>query len=89
MEIDGGVYKAEPNPVQSIGTPFVFGIHKDVPADIVYKMVKATFEHQKEIRDAMGPFYNPFKIENALVGSEGIPIHPGALKYYKEVGIIK
>ena len=88
MEIDGGVYKAEPNPVLSIGDPSAFIIHKDVPDDIVYKMTKSIFEHQNEILKAVGPFFNPFKIENALVGAE-IPIHPGALKYYKEVGVAK
>lgn len=88
MEIDGGVYKAEPNPVQSIGVPFSFVIHKDAPEDLVYKMTKAIFNNQKEILDAVGPFFNPFRIENALLGAD-IPVHPGALKYYKEVGITK
>lgn len=88
MEIDGGVYKAEPNPVLSIGDPSAFIIHKDVPDDIVYKMTKSIFEHQKEILKAVGLFFNPFKIENALVGAE-ILVHPGALKYYKEVGVTK
>ena len=45
-------------------------------------------QNQKEIMKAVGPFYNPFKIENALVGAT-IPVHPGAMKYYKEVGIAK
>jgi TRAP-type uncharacterized transport system substrate-binding protein len=51
-------------------------------------MTKAIFKNKKEILDAVGPFFNPFKIENALLGAD-IPVHPGALKYYKEVGITK
>jgi len=87
-EIDGGIYKAEPRPVLSFATPMVFVIHKDVPDDIVYKITKVSFAHQKEIVSTMGPFYNPFKIENAMLGS-AIPIHPGALKYFRDVGITK
>ena len=88
MEIDGGVYKAEPRPVLSFGTPYVFVIHKDVPDDLVYKITRVSWEHEKDIRSAMGPFYDPYKIENAMRGAE-IPIHPGALKYFREVGITK
>jgi TRAP transporter TAXI family solute receptor len=88
MDIKGGVYKAEPNSVLSFGTPFIFVIHKQVPDTLVYKMTKAIWEHQKDIRSAVGPFYNPFRLENALMGAD-IPIHPGALKYYKEVGVAR
>jgi TRAP transporter TAXI family solute receptor len=88
MEIDGGVYKAEPNPVLSIGAPYSFVIHKDVEDELAYKMTRAIFKNQKEILDAVGPFFKPFRIENALLGAD-IPIHPGALKYYREVGITK
>jgi uncharacterized protein len=88
MEIDGGVYKAEAKPVKTFGTPHIFVVHKDVSEDLVYKMTKAIWQNQKEILKTVGPFYNPFKIENALVGAT-IPVHPGALKYYKEVGIAK
>lgn len=88
MEIDGGVYKAEPNPVLSIGAPYCFVIHGEVPDEIAYKMTKAIFKNQKEIVDAVGPFFKPFRIENAILGAD-IPTHTGALKYYKEVGVAK
>jgi len=88
MKIDGGVYKAEPNHINSFGVPHYFVIHKDVPEDLVYKMTKAVFKHEEEIRKTVGQFYNPFKLENALVGAN-IPVHPGALRYYKERKIVK
>lgn len=88
MNINGGVYKAEPDPVSSFGTPFVFVIRSDVPEDLVYKMTKAIWENASQVRESVGKFYDPFRIENALLGAE-IPLHPGALKYYKEVGIAK
>ncbi|MBW1711650.1 MAG: TAXI family TRAP transporter solute-binding subunit [Deltaproteobacteria bacterium] len=88
MDIDGGVYEAEPNPVSSFGTPFIFVIDKDMPEAIVYKMTKAVWENQPQIREAVGPFYDPFKLENAVLGAD-IPIHPGALQYYKEKGLVE
>lgn len=88
MEIDGGVYKAQPDPVLSFGTPFIFIIRNDVTEELAYKMTKAIWEHEEDIRQAVGPFYEPFKLENAVVGAD-IPVHPGALKYYKEMGLVK
>lgn len=83
MEVDGGVYKAEPEPVLSFGTPFIFVISADLPEDVVYKMTKAVWENADSIRQAVGPFFNAFRLENALLGAS-IPIHPGAEKYYRE-----
>jgi TRAP-type uncharacterized transport system substrate-binding protein len=51
-------------------------------------MTKAIWQNQKEILKTVGPFFSPFQIKNALVGAN-IPVHPGALKYYKEVGLTK
>ena len=49
-----------------------------------YELAKAMVEHSNEITHAQG---KQMTLENALNGSEGLPIHPGAAKYYKEQGL--
>lgn len=43
-----------------------------------YELAKAMVEHSNEITHAQG---KQMTLENALNGSEGLPIHPGAAKY--------
>jgi TRAP transporter TAXI family solute receptor len=59
----------------------------DIPEDIVYAFVKTLFEHSEEL-DSYHRQGRNIRVENALKGlySE-IPVHPGAAKYFKEVGV--
>lgn len=67
----------------------MFVCHKDAPADVVYKITKAVFEHLDVLHKAV-PAARDTKLENALKFYGGvIPYHEGALKYYEEVGILK
>ncbi|MBN2033975.1 MAG: TAXI family TRAP transporter solute-binding subunit [Deltaproteobacteria bacterium] len=56
-----------------------------VPEDLVYKLVKAVFDHQDYLQ-MIHPFAKYTTPENALVASP-IPLHPGAIKYYRELGL--
>lgn len=61
--------------------------NKDTPDDVVYKVVKAIFENKKMLTDThkIAEFITP----EASTKASPIPIHSGALKYYKEIGAIK
>ena len=69
----------------------------DVPEDIVYELTKALFEHADELTNAKKSYIDPeYAIQGIPVKSAdkkaGIEIgsfHPGALRYYKEIGVIK
>lgn len=56
----------------------------DLPDDLVYQLVKAVFEHQDYLK-MIHPFAAYSTPENAMVATP-IPLHPGAVKYYKEKG---
>lgn len=60
-------------------------VSNDLDEDLVYKMTKALFENAEEIAKAhpKGAELDP---EYAVSGIS-IPIHPGAEKYYKEIGV--
>ena len=60
----------------------------DLPEEAAYKMVKAIYEHPKELaagHKALAGFKPELAGDEAANG--GIPVHPGALRYYKEIGI--
>ncbi len=60
-------------------------IHADVPADLVYSMTKAIMENLDSLKGVHPAFGNVSK-ETVLTGF-GAPLHPGALKYYREIGV--
>jgi hypothetical protein len=60
-----------------------------VDANLVYEIVKALYSDAGQ--KAMGAGHAKGKFitkENAVQGA-GIPFHPGAARYYREVGVLK
>jgi hypothetical protein len=72
-----------------IAYPQVVFTHAGVADDVVYKMVKSIYEGKKGLAAAFPPF-GPFNPEKDMVG-DAAPgqYHPGAIKFFKEVGIWK
>ncbi|WP_211097313.1 TAXI family TRAP transporter solute-binding subunit [Herbaspirillum sp. ST 5-3] len=61
--------------------------HEGVPADTVYKMTKSMFENLDQLLAAHAAAKS-IRREAATIGMP-VPLHPGAEKYYREVGVIK
>ena len=82
--IPANTYKNQPNPINT----FVFWNYavcdKDLPDDLVYQIVKAVFEN-KDVFAATSEAGKELAAENIV--HSVIPLHPGAVKYYREVGI--
>lgn len=62
-------------------------VNKNVPEDLVYKMVRAICEKRDDIIIA-SPYWSTFTPEKAGEGL-ALPLHPGAAKYYREMGYIQ
>lgn len=60
-------------------------LRSDVPDDIAYKATKAVFENLEYLQQANVGF-NQLSKETALKGLS-LPLHPGVLKYYREIGV--
>ena len=58
---------------------------KDVSDDMVYKSVKALWGKEADLL-AAGPFWNGFMKEK-MSTPLGLTYHPGAIKFYKEMGV--
>jgi TRAP transporter TAXI family solute receptor len=69
-----------------------FGTHliarDDLPDDVAYKVVKTIIEKRADLVKAY-PAFNAFDPKDAAKPeNNGIPLHPGAAKYYKERGMM-
>jgi TRAP transporter TAXI family solute receptor len=72
--------------VPTVGSANIIIVRKDMPDDLVYRMVKTVYENLDELR-AVHPSARAIALENGPKG--GLPLHPGATKYFKERGAIK
>ncbi|MEM2158483.1 MAG: TAXI family TRAP transporter solute-binding subunit, partial [Sulfolobales archaeon] len=62
-------------------------IRSDLPNDLVYYITKLLCEKRDLIISSVGAYQN-FDPSKGIITS-GLPIHPGAEKYYKEKGYVK
>lgn len=74
----------EPTPVLSYD--LVLYVHTKLPDEIVYKMAKAMHDNKKVMVDVFGGL-RQFQPKEMARQYEGLRHHPGAIKYYKEIGI--
>lgn len=84
--VPGGSYKGVDSDVQTVAVVATYIVSDKLSEDLVYKMTKALFENAGEIAAAhpkgaeLDPAYS--------ISSISIPLHPGAEKYYKEIGAL-
>ena len=85
--IPGGMYVGNPGDVPTIGTRAVLVTSSDQPDKVVYGMVKAVFDNFTVFRQ-LHPALSTLEVRELVPSASVIPIHPGALEYYREVGLI-
>ena len=59
-----------------------------VADDVISKVAKAIYENKNDLVATFRPFamLNPRNIAKSV---EGVPHHPGAVKFYREIGLMK
>ena len=84
--IPKGTYKTSASDVTTWGVKATFVTSADTPDSVVYEVTRAVFENIDDFRKLHPAFAN---LDPKQMVSDAIsaPIHPGALKYYKEKGL--
>lgn len=83
--IPGGTYRGIDNDVTALGDSNVMVAHASMPDDVAYMIVKAIYENAATL-------HNVHPVALQLVPENGIhspiPLHPGAERYFREVGAL-
>ncbi|MEN2995007.1 MAG: TAXI family TRAP transporter solute-binding subunit [Thermodesulfovibrio sp.] len=87
MDIPAGLFKSVKTSQPSLAYVVTDFVDKDVPEDVVFKIVKAVYENRKEIVGALatlkeGNFEDMFGMAVKYIN---VPLHPGAVKFYRDV----
>ena len=85
--IPGGMYVGNPDDVPTIGTRAMLVSSSNQPDGLIYAMVRAVFDNFAVFRQ-LHPALADLEIRDMVPSESVIPIHSGALNYYREVGLI-
>ncbi len=83
--IPGGMYRGTDDDTETFGVGATFVSSADVPAEVVYVVVKAVFENFDQFKKLHPAFAN-LKPEEMIKDGLSAPLHDGAAQYYKEKG---
>jgi TRAP transporter TAXI family solute receptor len=87
--IPAGTYK-DIGAVKTIAVGAHLVTSAKVPEDVVYAVTKAMWSDKgRATYDAGHAKGKVMRLETALAGVGGVPLHPGAAKFYKEAGVLK
>jgi len=86
--IPAGMYPGQDNDIKTFGVGATFVTSADVSDDAVYVVAKSVMENLDEFKKLHPAFAN-LKAEEMIKDSLSAPLHPGAEKAYKELGLLK
>ncbi len=82
--IAAGTYSGVDSDVNAVAVTATMLVSDNLSEDVVYNLTKCLFEKAGEMEHEKATFLDP---AYAVSGFDDMPIHPGALKYYQEVGV--
>jgi TRAP transporter TAXI family solute receptor len=85
--VPAGTYSNQKEDVQTIYAPMVLHVRADIDEELVYQITKLIFDNLDTLKLQHNAFAN-MTPENATTGIYA-PLHPGAERYYKEIGVLK
>ena len=86
VTIPGGMYRGSDADTQTFGVGATFISSTEVADNVIYAVVKAVFENFSTFKK-LHPAFGILKKEEMVSDGLTAPLHNGALKYYKEVGL--
>ena len=87
MPIPGGMYRGSDMDTKTFGMLATFVTSSKISEKIVYNVVKSVFENFAAFKKLHPAFAN-LKKEDMVKSGLSAPLHKGAIKYYKEAGLL-
>jgi len=86
--IPGGMYRGTDRDVHTFGVGATLVTSSTTPQSVVYEVVKSVFENFKSFR-MLHPAFGHLEPANMVGNGVSAPLHPGAKRFFKEVGLLK
>ncbi|MFN3824305.1 MAG: TAXI family TRAP transporter solute-binding subunit [Pseudorhodobacter sp.] len=86
--IPGGMYRGTAEDVTTFGVGATFVSSTDVSEEIVYNVVKAIFENLDQFK-GLHPALGNLDPEQMVNDGNSAPLHDGAVKFYREAGLMQ
>ena len=74
--------------IETVGVNATLVTSANVPDEVVYAITKAIFDNLESLATEYSGFEFSALVEDKYLDGLAAPIHPGALKYYRETGLI-
>ncbi|MFN2355341.1 MAG: TAXI family TRAP transporter solute-binding subunit [Desulfopila sp.] len=87
-KVPGGMYTGTDDDVETFGVVATFVSSTATDEDSIYVVVKAVFENFDRF-NALHPAFANLDKEKMVTDGLSAPLHEGALKYFKEAGLLK
>ena len=85
--IDNGSYRGQAGAIKTVAVKATFIVSPKVSEDTVYRLTKSLFDNKAEITTA---HIKGEELSTAYaVDGISVPFHPGAVRYFKEVGAMR
>ncbi len=86
--IPGGMYRGNPKDVTTFGVGATFVTTSDLSEEVVYQITKSVFTNIDEFR-RLHPAFEYLSLTSMVKDGLSAPLHRGAVKYYKEAGLLE
>ena len=85
-DLKAGTYTGQDSDVTCVAIQATLVASETLSEDVVYEFVKAMFDNQADLEAGHAKF--AFLDPTSASAGATVPMHPGAEKYYKEVGVL-
>ena len=80
-----GTYPNQDTHIRTIGSPNILVTGNDISEDVVYHITKVLWDNLATLQEIHGATKD-MRMDIAIEGL-GAPLHTGAIKYYREIGL--
>lgn len=84
--LPAGTYNGIDQETKCVAVQAALVASKDVSEDVVYELLKTMFDSKSDLEQAHAKFQ--FLDPEYAVSGASVPLHPGAEKFYKEIGVL-
>jgi hypothetical protein len=89
LTVPAGSYPGQPAPINSLGSWSFVLARENLPDDVAYRLAKALHDAESALCKKLPQACETTAVNTVAAAPKSELIHPGALKYFREIGVVK